>query len=701
MTFKKKADFALAIIVVIVVGTGYGVRRLLLDSETTPLSLFDGASLIQLIVGTLVGLVCALVFRRRFLAPLARLASRVAEMRNVETADGGLALGSEDELGSLANELDRTMRRFRGEIQEGMREQQRREKALTDDGRRYVLAVQATKDGLWDWDLKSDKVLCSARLRAMLGSPNQEMVTSSQEFFELIHPDDREGFRTSLKQSLDSHVEEFCREFRMQRQDKEFLWVMGRGIMTYNQRGKAERLVGLITGITAQKEREEQLAHDAMHDTLTGLANRALLTHQLGLATKRVKRRPRYNFSLLFLDLDRFKVINDGLGHLVGDRLLKNVAERIRASVRGTDTIGRCDSTVARLGGDEFVVLLDDVYDIRDAVRVAERIQSAVGAPLNIDGHEIYTSASIGIAMGEEENQSGEEILRNADTALYQAKANGKGCYAIFDLAMGALAKKRMQLETSLRNATERNELVLYYHPIVSLTTGKIECFEALVRWNHPELGLLSPDQFIPIAEEIDMIQTIGRWILRTACGQTRAWQRGIPNAERLGISVNLSAKEFSQEHLVENIQACLVQTGLDPHCLRIELTESVLMTRADAVVNRLNRLRAEAVQLSIDDFGTGFSSLSYLTHFPMDNVKIDLSFIREMHVSRESQQLVESILALSQSLNLAVVAEGIEEHHQLDRLRELGCEYGQGYFFAKPLTTPAATELLSVDPTW
>lgn len=649
------------------------------------------------IVGFLAVLMFSLVFRRHIYLALKGISSSLGDAKVSDVHRMMLPLDRHDEVGLLARQLDALLEKFRRNLDEG----KRREKSLSESEERLSLAIRATKDGLWEWHLRTNRMFLSPSTWAILGRAEQGPATKLEDWFALIHPEDRDAVTERVQTHTASGTNEVCLEYRLRRHDDSLVWVLYRGLVVRDPRGQGERVVGLLTDITPQKEHEEQLTYNATHDTLTGLANRALLAEQLDLAIKQTKRKKEFKFGLMLLDLDRFKVINDGLGHLVGDKILKCVAEKLRSSVRSTDTVGRCSSTIARIGGDEFVLLLQDIYDIMDAIRVAERLHGVLAHPFDIDGHEVFTSTSIGIAMSGSAGESVEGILRNADTALYRAKAEGRSRYAVFDMEMGARARKKIQLETSLRRAIERDELILRYHPIVSLTTGKIDSFEALVRWKHPELGEIPPDEFIHLAEEIDMIQSIGQWIVRMACRQTRLWQKEFVSAAELGINVNLSAKEFSQEELVQSIRDTLTEVDLDPRYVTVEVTETILMAHSETIVERLGKLRAEGIRLSIDDFGTGFSSLSYLARFPMNSLKIDLSFIRDMHVSAESLQLVTSILALSQSMNLTVIAEGIEEPHQLHRLRELGCECGQGFLFSKPLDPPEASELLAADPTW
>jgi diguanylate cyclase (GGDEF)-like protein len=399
--------------------------------------------------------------------------------------------------------------------------------------------------------------------------------------------------------------------------------------------------------------------------------------------------------------LDRFKVLNDGLGHVVGDALLNMFAEKLQNILRAVDTVCRHTGTLARFGGDEFVLLLDNISGVGDATLVAGRIERMLEQPFQIDEHEVFTSASIGIAMSGPGYANPEELIRNADTAMYRAKARGKACFEIFDADMHSKAIERLQLENDLRRAIDREEFRVHYQPIVSLSTGCIVAFESLVRWEHPERGMISPIEFIPVAEETGMIVAIGEFVLRTSCQQLRAWQTSIPGQSDLIISVNLSVKEFSKPNLIASIADILTEAVVQPHHLKLEITESALMESVEFVTRTLRQLRDMGIQLAIDDFGTGYSSLSYLHRFPMHTLKVDQAFIRDMSSSRESEQIVRTVLLLAQALSMSTIAEGIEDSTQAEVLRALRCESGQGYFFSRPLPAEQATALLNQTPAW
>lgn len=461
---------------------------------------------------------------------------------------------------------------------------------------------------------------------------------------------------------------------------------------------QAERHVQELNNYISEQERisrvleetKDHFRHAAFHDSLTGLPNRAMFTELLKAEIEGSKRSKEHLFAVLFLDLDRFKNINDSLGHTYGDLLLVAFAERLERTLRPVDTL-------ARFGGDEFAILLSGIDDTTAAVRVAERIHDELSLPFDLDRNSAFATASIGIALSSSGYDRADDILRDADIAMYRAKENGKARFEMFDHGMHARAVSRLQLESDLRHAVEHNEFCVYYQPIMALETGRLSGFEALVRWNHPRRGLVAPGDFVPVAEETGLIVPIGQWVLEEACNRVREWQMAAPGYRSLSLSVNLSARQIAQPDLLDQIKRALEQSKLNPHHLKLEITESVVMENAEAAALMFKQLRALGVQLSIDDFGTGYSSLSYLHRFPLNYLKIDRSFVMRL-ITDNDNAIVKTISTLAQNLGMEVIAEGIETEEQYKQLKELGCEYGQGFLFSRPVDAEAAMKLLVKD---
>jgi diguanylate cyclase (GGDEF)-like protein len=459
---------------------------------------------------------------------------------------------------------------------------------------------------------------------------------------------------------------------------------------------QAERHVKELNNYIAEQERisraleetKEHFRHAAFHDALTGLPNRSMFAELLTAEIENSRIRADHLFAVLFIDLDRFKNINDSLGHSYGDLLLVAFAERLERILRPIDTL-------ARFGGDEFAILLSNISNPQDAILVAERILEDLTLPFDLRKNSSFTSASIGIALSTSGYDRPEDILRDADTAMYRAKENGKARYEMFDKDMHARAVSRLRLERDLRHAIDENQFCVFYQPIVTIDTGKLAGFEALVRWNHPVEGLVHPSDFIPVAEETGLIVQIGQWVLEEACRAVNEWQQKSPLHRNLTLSVNLSAKQVSQPELFEQVSEALEKSGLDARCLKLEITESVVMENAEAAAIMFKRLRALGVQLSIDDFGTGYSSLSYLHRFPLNYLKIDRSFVSRMTETGENAEIVRTIVTLAHNLGLQCIAEGVETGEQLEQLKSVGCEYGQGYLFSRPVHQNQVTVLL------
>lgn len=567
------------------------------------------------------------------------------------------------------------------------------QEALKESEERYALAARGSNDGLWDWNLSANLVHFSPRWKAMSGYQESEIGTSPEEWFERIHDADRERVKKEIAAHQKGLTPHFESEHRMLHKDGSFRWMLSRGVAVHDASGNASRMAGSQTDITEGK----------VSDPLTGLPNRLLFIDRVGRLVKHTKRRKDQLFAVLFLDLDGFKMINDSMGHLIGDQLLLGVAGRLEKCLRVSDTVARLGETftVARLGGDEFTVLLDDIKDPGDAKRAAERMMKALTPPFILGGKEVFTSVSIGIALSNPGYEQAEDILRDADTAMYRAKSLGKGRYEVFDADMRARVMARLQLETDLRHALERGEFRNFYQPIVALASGDIAGFEALLRWQHPTRGLLAPIEFIPVAEETGLIRELGWWNLREACRQISVWRASFIAHPYLTISVNLSAKQFLQPNLVEDIRKLLVELEVPPEALRLEITESTVMADPSAAVEMLEKIKSLGIHLAIDDFGTGYSSLSYLHRFPLDTLKIDRSFISGMGDQGEGIEIARTILPMANNLRLDVVAEGIETVQQVSLLKKLQCKYGQGYYFSRPLSAEGIATLLAGDLTW
>ncbi len=504
---------------------------------------------------------------------------------------------------------------------------------------------------------------------------------------DLVHPDDIAGIRQFLSQAIRTPTASLTSEFRIRRADDS--WSEQELIATNLLSNRyVAGIVLTCRDVTERKAFERELTHQAFHDPLTSLANRALFLDRVGHGLARGIR-AKSQVVILYLDLDNFKVVNDSLGHHAGDAMLTSFSERLLACARAEDT-------VARLGGDEFAILLGSGLGIDAARQVAERIASALRVPFQIDEHTVYSSASIGIAVAEPDAMEAERLMRHADLAMYHAKSNGKACYSICDSSIENEALERLTVEMDLREALERGQLRIHYQPIVSLETGRPVEVEALVRWEHPTRGLISPNDFIPIAEETGLIISIGRWILETACQEVRTWQMQVPTEPPIQLAVNVSARQLWAAGFADEVAAILDKTEIDPKTLTLELTETMLFNKADMTISTLDRIKALGVHLAIDDFGTGHSSLSYVKRFPVDAIKIDRSFTDGLGRDAESSAIVRSVVELARNLGLSVTAEGIETRDQLDELRWLGCDRGQGFYFAQPLTVEQAEKLVA-----
>lgn len=606
---------------------------------------------------------------------LSRVARRVSTERDYSVrADKS----GNDETGILIDSFNEML----AQIDSHEQARKAAEDALRDSEERYALAARGANDGLWDWKIPSNQIYFSPRWVEMLGYRVDEIKREPEEWFSRIHPGDRDRVISEVAGRKADAAPIFSCEYRMLQKNGLYIWVLCRGIAVRDAEGKVIREAGSQTDITEGK----------VIDSLTGLRNRLYFIDRLEAALH-VSDEGRRSFSVLFLDLDRFKIVNDSLGHEAGDHLLVEVATRLQTCIRAADVIARssAQSVIARFGGDEFAILLRDVQRPNDAAVVAERILKQLDAPFYLEKRPIFVSVSIGIALGDSGNTP-EELLRNADAAMYHAKSKGKARFEIFNESIRDRAIARMELESDLRKAIEAKEFVVYYQREVSLRTGRTIGFEALVRWKHPRRGILLPSEFIPIAEETGLIIPIGRWVLKEACCQMAKWHLAMPGQAHPSVSVNMSLKQLADPSFTDEVARTIAETGIDPSSLRLELTESSIMEDPELTLKVLRRLKDLKIGLELDDFGTGYSSLSYLHRLPFDAVKIDRSFISGMPAREGSQHLVETILGMARSLNLDVVAEGVETKEQRDQLIALGCPLAQGYYFSMP-TDSEATE--------
>jgi len=534
---------------------------------------------------------------------------------------------------------------------------------------------QIARMGTWEWDIKTRQLHWSNEVYRIFVIEPESLTDPYKTFLDLVHPDDRKMVKKTINNDLLKNKQ--CGiEYNILLPGDFERTIYQEGRTIFNEDGEAIRVVGTIQDITERKKAEQKIKFLAYYDRLTKLPNRLLFKERLGKAIADANRHGRSG-AIIFLDLDNFKHINETFGHYTGDKLLKIAAKRIGDCLRNNDT-------AARLGGDDFGIIIEETHNLQDAALVARRILETMKQVIVIDGNEFYTNTSIGVSVYPLDGNNVEMLMRNADAAMSRAKELGKNTYQFYTADMNAKAFERFALETGLRKAVERNELLLHYQPEVDLTSGMVIGVEALVRWAHPDMGLISPMEFIPLAEESGLITSIGEWVLRTACAQNKAWQMGKNTNIRIG--VNLSASQFKNHNLLELIANVLEETGLNADSLELELTESILMEHAETSINTLDQLNRMGVHLSIDDFGTGYSSFSYLKRFPIDTLKIDRSFVHDINTDPDDAAIVKAVTTMAHSLNLKVVAEGVETKEQLATLKNLGCDIAQGYLISRPI---------------
>jgi PAS domain S-box-containing protein len=604
-------------------------------------------------------------------------------------------------VGAVAGRLQDRVLYFTRHLQELVAE---RTEDLRRSQARYELAARGANDGLWDWDLQRNQVYYSPRWKEALGHADHEVADDPQAWLGRVHPEDRPGLDARIRTHLAGGTGHLVAEYRLRHADGSLRWMLSRGVAVRDAvSGRPTRMAGSQTDIDDQKKMEEQLRRLALHDALTGLPNRTLFTDRLSRAFARARRRRRSeSLAIIFVDIDRFKNINDSLGHPIGDSVLTLIAARVRACLERTFPLSEVEDeetrpgtrrlltwTLARMGGDEFIVLLEEIGSLRDATQAAQALEAEFKQSVQVEGRDLFVTLSTGIALGPGGYARPDDLLRDADTAMYRAKASGRGRFEIFDEQMLARAHEQLRLETDLHQAMARCEFHVVFQPILELDGGRLRGFEALLRWNHPERGLIPPARFIPLAEEIGLILPLGRMMLTEACRRLKSWHDLGPAWRDLTLATNLSLRQIYHPGLEEEIVGVLDEMGVDPATLYFEITENTLIEHPKQVIKVLTRLKRRGFGVAIDDFGTGYSSLAMLQDLPVDILKIDQVFVSRMD-ERKGRQIVATIVSLGRALGHEVIAEGIETDEQAAELRRLRCALGQGFLFSEPLEAAA-----------
>ncbi len=545
---------------------------------------------------------------------------------------------------------------------------------------RYARATNGSNDGLWDWNPESGEMYFSPRWKSQLGFVASELEANIDSWLNRVHPDDRNMLEGAIEAHRTGHTTHIEVEHRLRHKDGLYRWMLVRGVRSCSEVDGIERIAGSQTEITVRKRAEERLQHDAFHDNLTGLPNRALLHDRIQQAVRLNRRDPSKKFAVLYLDLDRFKLVNDSLGHAAGDELLIEICRRWRGQVREHDTL-------ARVGGDEFVMLFENLHNVSEVRCKAEQLLEVLRLPVRLAGQDVVVGSSIGFVFADEGEYSSEDLLRNADMAMYRAKMTGRNCAVLFEESMHETSLRTFELEKDLRAAIGTEQLRLHYQPITRLDDREVTGYEALLRWMHPSKGLIAPMEFIPLAEETGLIIELDMSVVRMACNQLMNWRRDEQVHDQLTMSVNLSAKQLGVIELPDRIREILAETGMPASALKLEVTETAIIENLDTAHDIITRLKSLGVGVVLDDFGTGYSSLSHLYRFPFDGIKVDQSFVRELGNSRNAEHIMDLMRLLGEKLCISIVPEGIETEDQLNWLRELGFVHAQGYLFGRPQT--------------
>ncbi|MBI5739725.1 MAG: EAL domain-containing protein [Nitrospirae bacterium] len=685
---------------------GYLEIGLTLEWVSAKVNSFIVSAVISTFLCVLLGIALAILLSKRITSPLGKLNLATREIA-AGRFDHLVDIRTGDEISDLAGAFNHMLGRlkdFRSQVEARTNELSMSNQKLIEEIRSRTeteISLAATKIRLQHLLTNTPAVIYSCKpcrefevafisenIKSLIGFCNHEFLKDPQKWALCVHRDDAWRFMKERERVFSAGHNSI--EYRFMHKDGQFIWIYDELKLIRNADGVPVEVVGYMIDVTKRRTLEDQLIKDALHDPLTGLPNRALFLDRLEKAIATAKRLKDCVFCVLFLDLDRFKKVNDGLGHVTGDKLLIAAAGRLSNCIHENDT-------VARLSGDEFAIILADMKGYYGAENISARIHKELTTPFNIDGQEIYLSVSIGIVMNDKKYERAEQFLRDADTAMYHAKGRGGGCHVLFDTHMHELALRSLRLETGLRHAVERGELFLEYQPIVSANTGRVKGFEALLRWSHPEHGLLLPKDFIHVAEVTGLIVPIGNWVIHEACRQMKIWHNEFPSYFPLAISINISSRQFTPQ-LIQYIKRVLGETGFDPGSLILEITESVIMEDPEATARILMTLKGMDVRLQIDDFGMGYSSLNYLHHFPVDALKIDQSFIRRMNDNEDRMEIVKLIITLAHNLYMNVIAEGVETVAQHNLLRDMECEYVQGFLFSSALGVKEAGDFLQRD---